>query len=69
MDPPAPGPRAVERHHPVKALLTFVVMLVLTAVAVMVVDLVLNGLWALLLAGGLGLVVTVVATRSAWRDR
>lgn len=64
-----PGPRVVERHHPVRAFFTFVVMLALTFVAVLMADEMINGLVALVVVGGVGLVATALATRSAWRDR
>ena len=66
---PAPGPRVVERHHPVRAPFTFLVMLVLTAVAVLMADEVINALVALVVVGGVGLGLTFLATRSSWRDR
>lgn len=64
-----PGPRVVERHHPVRALLTFVVMLALTFVVVIMAGEAVNALVALVVVGGVGLAVTLFATRSAWRDR
>ena len=65
---PMPAPR-VERHHPVQALFTFLVLLALTAVAVLMASEVMNALVALVVVGGVGLVLTFLATRSSWRDR
>jgi hypothetical protein len=65
---PMPAPR-VERHHPVRALFTFLVMLALTAVAMLMADEVINALVALVVVGGVGLVLTFLAMRSSWRDR
>lgn len=66
---PAPRPRGAEVHHPVRAFLTFVVMLALTFVVMMMASEMVDALVALVVVGGVGLVVTVLATRSVWRDR